>query len=71
MTKNVFAGKRTVESVAYDMALALASRDPMVVTPNGLLQRIEALLPECRNLATSKLKQEQRYWVDKDDNGWD
>lgn len=66
MSKNVFAGKRTVESVAYDMALALATRDPNVVTPNGLLQRIDDLLPECRALATAKWKQENN---DRD-NGW-
>jgi hypothetical protein len=46
---NVFAGKRTEESVAYDLALALAVKDPSANTPQALIERIADLLPACRS----------------------
>lgn len=46
MSGKLFSSGRTVDSVAYDLALALASRDKSISTPEELLKRIESLLPE-------------------------
>lgn len=58
MSMNVFAGKRTDESVAYDLALALAAKDPSTNTPEALIARIADLLPACREAAKEKYKAE-------------
>ncbi|EBP0013210.1 hypothetical protein HX37_20975 [Salmonella enterica] len=58
MTFNVFAANRTEESVAYDMALAIASKEPDVTTPESLIERIADLLPACREAAIEKYKSE-------------
>lgn len=47
MSDNLFNSGRTVDSVAYDLALALASKDPSINTPDALLEKVESLLPEC------------------------
>jgi len=54
MSANVFKGDRTKESVAYDMALALAAKDPEITTPAALIQRIADILPVCRDAADKK-----------------
>lgn len=51
MKINVFKGDRTKESVAYDLALALAAKDPAITTPGALIQRIADILPLCRESA--------------------
>jgi len=58
MAFNVFSGGRTEESVAYDLALTLASKDPAIITPEELIQRIADLLPVCRDAANKKYKDE-------------
>ena len=58
MSMNVFAGKRTEESVAYDLALALAVKDPSANTPEALIERIADLLPACGEAAKDKYKAE-------------
>ncbi|EOE2717234.1 hypothetical protein ACKDBV_004143 [Klebsiella oxytoca] len=58
MKANVFKGDRTKESVAYDLALALAAKDPAITTPEALLQRIADILPVCREAADKKYADE-------------
>ncbi|HFG0871702.1 TPA: hypothetical protein ACGE0M_002767 [Salmonella enterica] len=58
MAFNVFSGGRTEESVAYDLALNLAAKDPEITTPDALIQRIADLLPACRDAANKKHKDE-------------
>ncbi|HCD6065357.1 TPA: hypothetical protein NDT40_002806 [Klebsiella oxytoca] len=58
MEINVFKGDRTKESVAYDLALALAAKDPEITTPERLIQRIADILPLCREAAEKKYKDE-------------
>ncbi|EMW2191462.1 hypothetical protein [Enterobacter hormaechei] len=54
MEINVFRGDRTKESVAYDLALALAAKDPAITTPSALIQRIADILPLCREAANKR-----------------
>nr|WP_237764899.1 hypothetical protein [Enterobacter hormaechei] len=56
---NVFQEGRTVESVAYDLALTLAAKDPSVTSPDSLLKRISDLLPECREVTKKLYSAEQ------------
>lgn len=58
MAFNVFTGDRNQESVAYDLALALAVKDASIKTPEALIQRIADLLPLCRDAAKEKYKSE-------------
>ncbi|KAB8312965.1 hypothetical protein EH228_04620 [Erwinia endophytica] len=58
MSANVFAGDRNIESVAYDLALALASGDQSIITPEKLIQRIADILPSCREVAKKKFNEE-------------
>lgn len=58
MKANVFKGDRTKESVAYDLALALASKDPAITTPDALIQRIADILPVCRDAVDKKYSDE-------------
>lgn len=58
MSFNVFKGDRNQESVAYDLALALAAKDPEIKTPEKLLQRVADILPLCREAAEKKYRDE-------------
>lgn len=58
MAMNVFSGDRTQESVAYDLALALAAKDPAITTPEALIQRVADLLPVCREVTNERYKGE-------------
>ncbi|MBI0677226.1 hypothetical protein HCH73_09320 [Citrobacter koseri] len=58
MEINVFRGDRTKESVAYDLALALAAKDPDITTPSALIQRIADILPLCREAADKRYAEE-------------
>lgn len=58
MEINVFKGDRSKESVAYDLALALATKDPAITTPDALIQRIADILPLCRESADKKYVEE-------------
>lgn len=58
MSQKIFSAGRTIESVAYDMALALAAKDPSITTPEALIQRIADFLPACRDAAKEKYKTE-------------
>lgn len=58
MSANVFSGGRTKEAVAYDIALALAAKDPAITTPAALIQRIADILPACREAVGKKYSDE-------------
>ncbi|MDH0357064.1 hypothetical protein [Morganella sp. GD04133] len=58
MTFNVFKGGRDAESVAYDLALALASKDPGVKSPQDMIKMVAELLPACRDVAEKTRKDE-------------
>lgn len=70
MKINVFKGDRTEESVAYDLALTLAAKDPEITTPKALIQRIADLLPACRDAAKEKYKTEAPKPPKKIDFRW-
>lgn len=54
MAMNIFAGDRTAEKVAYDIALALAAKDPQLTTPEMMMDKIAEILPSCRELAKER-----------------
>lgn len=60
MTNNLFVDNRTVESIAWDLALTLASKDPLATTPEALLQKIELLLPECLSIVGRRKPEQAR-----------
>lgn len=70
MEFNVFAANRTEESVAYDLALTLAAKDPAISTPGALIQRIADLLPACRDAAKKKYETEAPKPPKKIDFKW-
>ncbi|HFJ3402236.1 TPA: hypothetical protein ACGUJL_004608 [Salmonella enterica] len=59
MAFNVFSGGRSKESVAYDLAITLAAKDPAITTPESFIQRVADLLPACREAASKKYKDEE------------
>ncbi len=52
--KIIFSGGRTIDSVAWDLALNLAARDTSIKTPEELLEKIAELLPECVQVAETR-----------------
>lgn len=58
MSANIFNSDRTIDSVAYDIALLLASRDKSLLTPVDVIQKIESLLPECIEVAEKQRSKE-------------
>lgn len=58
MSIKVFSNDRTVYGVAYDMAIALAAKDPDIVTAQQMIDRIASLLPACYEAARHKHKEE-------------
>ncbi|VXC86995.1 conserved hypothetical protein [Enterobacterales bacterium 8AC] len=54
MSSKIVSNGRLVDSVAYDIALAIASKDAGVSTPEALLAKISELLPECTRLVSAK-----------------
>lgn len=63
MSDNLFNSGRTVDSVAYDLALALASKDSSINTPDALLEKVESLLPECVAIVSLR-KSKYAYGID-------
>lgn len=61
MSQKIFSAGRTVESVAYDIALALAAKDASLQTPVDMIERIEAVLPECFEKAKEVYDKEHPY----------
>lgn len=59
MAFNVFQDKRNQESVAYDLALALAVKDPAITSPEALIKRVSELLPDCRSAAEAQYNSER------------
>lgn len=59
MSNKIISSGRTIDSVAYDLALVIASRDPSVSTPEALLAKITELLPECIKLVSAKASEEK------------
>ncbi|EMG7888340.1 hypothetical protein V5L74_002078 [Enterobacter hormaechei] len=58
MSEKLFKGGRKPESVAYDMALAMASRDPDTLSAYDLLRRIKQYYPDCLEAAKELHEQE-------------
>lgn len=52
--------EKSINAVAYDMALALASKEPGILTPEQLLTRIDELFPECLKLTSAKYASEKK-----------
>jgi|GEM_PF-1033500 hypothetical protein len=70
MALNVFTGGRTEESVAYDLAQALALKDTTITTPEELIQRIANLLPAYREAAKAQYSSENPPPSGKVDVNW-
>lgn len=58
MSKKVITECNPVERVAFDMALALAVKQQSIKTPEQLMAEIEALYPECLEVAEKQYKKE-------------
>lgn len=58
MSQKIFSSGRTVDSVAYDIALALATKDPSLNTAKEMLARIESVMPACIDEACEQYKKE-------------
>lgn len=58
MSKKVITEHNPVERVAFDMALALAAKQDSIKTPEQLMAEIEALYPECLEIAEKQKEKE-------------
>ncbi|ATG16718.1 hypothetical protein CO695_10570 [Providencia alcalifaciens] len=58
MSKNVITEHNPVERVAFDMALALATKQNSIKTPEQLMAEIEVLYPECYEVAKKQWSKE-------------
>ncbi|EPI2106746.1 hypothetical protein ACS5F0_002524 [Providencia rettgeri] len=58
MSKKVITEHNPVERVAFDMALALAAKQDPIKTPEQLMAEIEALYPECYEVAKKQHRKE-------------
>lgn len=51
MSEKIFTAGRTVDSVAYDLALVMATKNESANSAHALLTSIKSYLPECKNVA--------------------
>lgn len=58
MSIKVISDDNPVKRVAFDMALALAVKQDSIKTPEQLMSEIEALYPECLEVAEKQYKKE-------------
>ncbi|WP_180949067.1 hypothetical protein [Proteus mirabilis] len=56
MSQKIITEHNPVERVAFDMALALATKQDAIKTPEQLMAEIEALYPECLEVAEKQNK---------------
>ncbi|HEJ9539980.1 TPA: hypothetical protein SMN08_000696 [Proteus mirabilis] len=56
MSQKIITEHNPVERVAFDMALALAAKQDAIKTPEQLMAEIEALYPECLEVAEKQKK---------------
>ena len=47
MKFKLISGNRTIDSVAYDLALSIASKETSTTTPALVLAKVMELMPEC------------------------
>ncbi|HEK0774547.1 TPA: hypothetical protein SMP77_000101 [Proteus mirabilis] len=58
MSNRVISDDNPVKRVAFDMALALAVKQESIKTPEQLMSEIEALYPECLEVAKKQYEKE-------------
>lgn len=58
MSIKIFNSSRTVDSIAWDLALTLSAKDQEASTPDALLQKITSLLPSCHESANKLFNEE-------------
>ncbi|MGK5615650.1 hypothetical protein ACSNKO_10395 [Proteus mirabilis] len=58
MSQRIITEHNPVERVAFDMALALAAKQDAIKTPEQLMSEIEALYPECLEVAEKQKQKE-------------
>lgn len=58
MSIKVISSENPVERIAFDMALALAAKQDSIKTPEQLMAEIEALYPECLEVAEKQKRKE-------------
>lgn len=63
MFNNIITKENTVEKIAFDMALALASKDDLVKTPEQLMIKIQEFYSECINVAKEQKKKEEAQYA--------
>lgn len=61
MSQKIFSSGRTVDSVAYDIALALASKDHSINTAKEMIARIESVMPACIDEAREQYNKEHPH----------
>lgn len=60
MEFKLISGNRTIDSVAYDLALSIASKETSITTPALMLARVMELMPECIKLVSEKASEESK-----------
>ncbi|MEY0231910.1 hypothetical protein [Providencia manganoxydans] len=58
MSIKVISSENPAERIAFDMALALAAKQDSIKTPEQLMAKIEALYPECYEVAKKQWSKE-------------
>ncbi|CZW09904.1 hypothetical protein [Enterobacter hormaechei] len=61
MSQKIFSAGRTIESVAYDIALALAAKDDSLNTAKEIIDRVESVMPACLQEAKAQYDKEHPY----------
>ncbi|AKZ85330.1 Uncharacterised protein [Enterobacter hormaechei] len=65
MKFKLISGNRTIDSVAYDLALSIASKETSTTTPALVLAKVMELMPECIKLVSEKASEESKLKTGK------
>lgn len=63
---HIFNKERTADSVAWDLALVIASKDSSLTTPEDILNRIIEVYPSCLKVAEARRSHENPPLKDLD-----
>lgn len=55
---HIFNNERTTDSVAWDLALVIASKDSSLTAPEDVLRKIIEIYPSCREAAKARWSHE-------------
>ncbi|WOR57248.1 hypothetical protein [Citrobacter freundii] len=65
MKFKLISGNRTIDSVAYDLALSIASKETSTTTPALVLAKVMERMPECIKLVSEKASEESKLKTGK------